>query len=120
MQCFILTGGHGCDFSFLPNRYTQWHNRLGQVLPSFGTEQVPVLTLYYEDYHTSLNQTATRVLDFLKLEPKILPFREFRDLPDYADHFTLDHRKAAWRLMKALATPWAWERILRYRNEEDF
>ena len=78
------------------------------------------MTLYYEDYHANLNQTAGRVLGFLQLEPKVLPYRTFRDLPDYADHFTTEQRKAAWRLMEALATPWAWERIRRYRNEEEF
>lgn len=110
---------YGLSIAFLRNRYTQWHNLLGQVLPSFGMEPVPVLTLYYEDYHANLNETAGRVLDFLKLEPQVLPYRPFRDLPDYADHFTIEQRKAAWRLMEALATPWTWERIHRYRDEEE-
>ena len=106
-------------------KWTQWHNRLGQVLTVLGpapdaTQQIPVLTLYYEDYHAHLNATAGRVLDFLALEPAVLPYRAFRELPSYADHFTQAQRQAAWRLMQAIATPWTWERIQRYRQEEDF
>ena len=101
-------------------KWTQWHNRLGQVLPSMGVEPIPVLTLYYEDYHANLNETAGRVLDFLKLEPEVLPYRSFRELPSYADHFSVNQRKAAWNLMETLATPWTWERIQRYRNDEPF
>jgi hypothetical protein len=102
-------------------KWTQWHNRLGQILPSVGPPggvQVPVLTLYYEDYHAHLNQTTTAVLDFLELEA-ILPVRSFRALPAYADHFTSGQREAAWHLIRALATPWTWERIQRYRDLEE-
>lgn len=104
-------------------KWTQWHNRLGQVLLALGTPStpnVPTLTLHYEDYHAKLNATAGRVLDFLELPPRVLPYRAFRELPDYADHFTEAQRKAAWRLIEALATPWTWERIQRYRLEENF
>lgn len=110
-------------------KWTQWHNRLGQVLPVLGpsatagdgnNNHIPVLTLYYEDYHARLNETAKSVLDFLALEPAVLPYRAFRELPSYADHFTTEQRRAAWRLMQALATPWTWERIQRYRQQEDF
>lgn len=107
-------------------KWTMWHNRLGQVLPAMGPNtssqrtNFPVLTLYYEDYHAHLNVTAGRVLDFLELEPRVLPYRAFRELPSYADHFSAQDRQAAWRLIEALATPWTWERIRRYRQEEDF
>jgi hypothetical protein len=114
-----LMQGVPCRAEFY--KWTQWHNRLGQILPSVGPQgggQVPVLTLYYEDYHAHLNQTATAVLDFLELEA-VLPVRSFRALPTYADHFTPGQRQAAWRLMRALATPWTWERIRRYRDLED-
>ena len=102
-------------------KWTSWHNLLGQVLPSMGVEAtIPVLTLYYEDYHKDLNETAGRVLEFLNLEPRNLPYRSFRELPSYADHFTIEQRMAAWRLMEAVATPWTWERIVRYRSAESF
>jgi hypothetical protein len=106
-------------------KWTQWHNLLGEVVPSMGTSTLttattPVLTLYYEDYQSNLDQTAGRVLDFLNLVPRVLPYRSFRDLPDYADHFTIEERKAAWKLMKAVATPQTWQLIKRYRKEESF
>jgi hypothetical protein len=89
---------------------------------------LPVLTLYYEHFHSNMDVTARRLLQFLHQEqyyyynnssrstsktatPTIRPFR---NLPTYEDHFSAVERQAAIQLMRTVSTPWTWERIRHY------
>lgn len=56
-------------------KWTKWHNLVHEGLELIP-HPVPVLTIYYEDYKTSWNQTAKSILDFLELE-QVGELREF-------------------------------------------
>lgn len=63
-------------------RYTQWHNL---ALELIRTQNLPVLTVYFEDFELSYKETSARILDFLgqtwaRGEPKeeSIPSKEYR------------------------------------------
>jgi hypothetical protein len=116
-------------------KYVQWHNYVGKILASLGpdnpispttssaeynTHHVPTLTLYYEHFHSNIEVTTRRLLEFLDQEQyydssnEKLKIRAFRDLPTYDDHFSTAERQAAMQLMRTVATPWTLERIRHY------
>lgn len=91
-------------------KYVQWHNRAIEVI---DTLHAPVLRIFYEDYHYNFNATATNIFNFLEL-PVRRPMREFRDLPNYHDHYTALQRQAARKLAKHLASKETWQLIRHY------
>jgi hypothetical protein len=119
-------------------RYTQWHNRVGQMLlvPTNGTDTTttstppvlhdrPLLHWYYEDYASESGSADTnttlpvdRLLAFVEQE-RVGPIKEFRlPMPVYrSTHYSDSERRRIWRVLEALATPDTWERLQVYYED---
>lgn len=92
-------------------RYVQWHNLATEITEK--RMRIPVLSLFYENYTESYNDTVNQLLDFLELEAVSdpSPFIEGKEYPDY---FTDDEKYYAGILAKHLATTKTWSLIGHY------
>lgn len=97
--------------------YMQWHNLLHESLELLKQEanrDIPLLTIYYEDYGKDLNATFASILDFVQLEA-IGKFPDFTPRDDaYQEYFTKEQRKDIKAFMKHVASNTTWNQIQRY------
>ncbi len=102
-------------------KWTQWHNLAHESIelmreggPNKGPRRdVPVLKVFYEDYNTDFNGTATGILDFLELK-QVAPFREFKSRKDYGGYFTTKELVAIKGLVKSVAIEATWNDVQHY------
>ena len=106
-------------------KYAQWHQRLfdatTDLLPTYRhrrrrqptNDVVPILVVHYEDYQYTFNATAQQLMDFVEQTP-IQPFRPFRSLPTYHDHFSNAEIRAVRDLLRHLTSPRLWPQLERY------
>ena len=92
-------------------RYVQWHNLAIEVAEE--QLQLPVHTIFYEDYSHKYNETVDQLLDFLQLDavsepPPFIPGKE------YHDYFSEDDKYYAGQLVKHLATNATWALLKHY------
>ncbi|GAX12474.1 hypothetical protein FisN_24Hh048 [Fistulifera solaris] len=94
-------------------KYTQWHNHLFQLRDMLSNPKDDYLVVHYEDYETNLNATIGTIMDFLEQEV-VNPLREFRPLPDYADHFSKSDRRRVRQLVQYMSSSETWSMLERY------
>ena len=95
-------------------KWTQWHNLVHEGLKQMKSlHEVPVLTIYYEDYSTKFNETVAEILGFLELE-NIGELREFSARSDYDGYFTEEQLQHAKSLVKSVASDKTWSQIEHY------
>ena len=98
-------------------KWTQWHNLVHQSLESIESlHEVPILTVYYEDYSAKFNATVDRILDFLELE-HVGVLREFSARSDYGGYFTEEQERTIRDLVKSVATERTWKQVQHYFKE---
>ena len=93
-------------------KYTQWHNLVHEGLDLIEHD-VPVLTVYYEDYADKLNETTTQIFDFLELD-QVLELKEFEELTEYADYFSDVELREIKNLVKRVASKKTWSQVQHY------
>lgn len=95
-------------------KWTQWHNLVHEGLKVMKTEQeVPVLTVYYEDYAKKFDETVTNILDFLEFERKG-NLSTFAARSDYDGYFSEKQVKDAKELVKSVASEKTWAQVKHY------
>lgn len=92
-------------------RYVQWHNLAIEVAEQ--RLQLPIHTLFYENYNYNYNQTVDELLDFLELEGVSTP-PPFIKGKEYQDYFTESEQYEVGRLVKHLATNETWALLKHY------
>lgn len=97
-------------------KWTQWHNLVHQSLALVTDHEIPVLTVYYEDYSTKFNATVARILDFLELEQEGV-LREFTARSDYGGYFSKEQQDSVRDLVKRVALPKTWEQVKHYFDD---
>ena len=98
-------------------RYIQWHNHALDLLEK--RLQVPVHTLYYEDYSLHFSETVNELLQFLQLKAVAGP-RNFHAGKSYRYLFSNQEKRAARILVQSLAKPATWKRLQHYfSNAQD-
>jgi hypothetical protein len=93
-------------------KFAQWHNLVHEGLALIPHE-VPVLTVYYEEYATHFNSTTNLILDFLELE-HVGESREFAARSDYDGYFSKKQEANIKALLKRVAHTETWEQIKQY------
>lgn len=97
-------------------RYVQWHNFAVEIIER---RNLPVLTVYYEDYAESFNQTVDEMLDFLGLtwehDPK--PFHAGKTYRDFFFENSMQH--SVKHLIKDIASEKTWLVLRRYFTSSD-
>jgi hypothetical protein len=98
-------------------RWTQWHNLVHEGLDLIP-HQVPILTIYYEDYTVNTNATATSILKFLELE-QVGEIREFTSRSDsYDGYFTKKEISDIKKLVKDVANDRTWKEVKHYFDDD--
>eukprot|EP00980_Cylindrotheca_fusiformis_P010301 scaffold2294_cov106-Cylindrotheca_fusiformis.AAC.17 len=94
------------------HKYTQWHNLVHASLELIGHD-IPILTLYYEDFKDSLTKTANTLFSFLELE-MVGELREYVAKTEISDYFTDSQKEENKSLVRGLATNSTWGKIHHY------
>lgn len=95
-------------------KWTQWHNLVHKSLALIESlHEVPVLTVYYEDYSANFNATVARILGFLELE-HVGVLREFSARSDYGGYFTQEQQNDIRDLVKSIASDKTWKQVKHY------
>jgi hypothetical protein len=95
-------------------KWTQWHNLVHEgveLIKAFP--EVPILTIYYEDYTLKFNATVAQVLGFLELE-HVGELREFSARSDYDGYFTKAQMQDAKALVQRVASEKTWSQVQHY------
>jgi len=101
--------------------WTQWHNRAdeaillmqnGGPLGTWPKRDIPLLKVFYEDYHTHFDNITTAILHFLELE-QVDPFEEFR-FKEYQGYFSEQELNAIQALVQSVASHNTWNDIKHY------
>jgi hypothetical protein len=95
-------------------KWTQWHNLVHEGLDLIP-HQVPILTIYYEDYTSS--STAKAILEFLELE-QVGEIREFTARSDYDGYFTPKEVDEIKKLVKDVADEKTWAEVKHYFEDD--
>ena len=106
--------GVGCHAEFF--RYVQWHNMALRVVQKLD---IPVIYIYYEDYHTNLKGVTDQMLDFLNMT-RVGDLPSFDSNKDYSDYFTLEERASASELMRQLVSDGGERMLKKYWVDLDF
>jgi hypothetical protein len=96
-------------------KWTQWHNLVHEGLALINHE-VPLLTVYYEDYNTNFNKTALQILDFLELD-LVGELRNFTARSDYDGYFTKEQEGQIRVLVHDVANEKTWKEVKHYFGE---
>jgi hypothetical protein len=96
-------------------KYTRWHEHALNMVPLLH-DSIPVMTLYYEDYHYRFNESVQRLMDFVQ-QVVVSPLRPFRSLPTYQDHYSDEQTQAIRALMQHVASPRLWNLLKRYFDQ---
>lgn len=96
-------------------KWTQWHNLVHEGLELINHD-VPILTVYYEDYTSNFNDTAKDILDFLELDV-VGELREFTARSDYGGYFSEQQEKEIRDLIKDVANDKTWKEVKHYFGE---
>lgn len=100
-------------------KWTQWHNYVHEGLELIESlHEVPVLTIYYEDYSLKFNSTVDTILDFLELKQEGY-LREFTARSDYGGYFSTDQERQVRDLVKEVASPRTWKQVKHYFEDVD-
>eukprot|EP00536_Pseudo-nitzschia_multiseries_P007622 jgi/Psemu1/196004/e_gw1.181.13.1 len=92
--------------------YTEWHNHAVALLEK---KDIPVLTLFYEDYASDWDETVGRLLSFLSLSPaKGAKAEEFIRGKHYNEFYDKEEKLAAMKLIEALSSTELWNLLRRY------
>jgi hypothetical protein len=96
-------------------KWIQWHNLVyeGVDIIIDSHHDVPLHTVFYEDYTTKVNETALDILNFLELK-QVSPFREFAARSDYDGYFTSKEIKQITSLIQSIAINRTWIDIQHY------
>lgn len=93
-------------------RYTWWHNHAIEVVRQHN---IPVHTMFYEDYEINLHRTIEELLGFLALHPsqdaELLAFQGGKHYMEFFDPIDVVMAK---RLVNVLASPSTWSLVERY------
>jgi len=95
-------------------KYVQWHNFSFEVTGK-NTLNIPVLIIDYEHFHSHLESTIKRLLDFLELPNKHSP-------PEFIFNrhrfFSEEETKNIYLFLRSLATEQTWEYLEPYCEDE--
>jgi hypothetical protein len=93
-------------------RYTWWHNNAIELT---RRRNLPVHTLFYEDYETNWDRTVDELFQFLFLSPargtEPVPFVTGKHYTGYYDRHDIAMAKV---LVRTLASPETWNLVQRY------
>jgi len=105
--------------------WTQWHNladasiRLMQDGGPFGKwpkREIPLLKVFYEDYHTNFDNITKSIIHFLELE-QVYPFEEFRS-KEYHGYFSEHELIDIQALVQSVATNNTWNDVQHYFSKK--
>lgn len=104
---FVLNLFHGipCHKAFYS--FAKWHNHANEVIEQLS---LPALTILYDDYEHSFNETVEEIFTFLKLDP-IGPVPPFIKGKQYAEYFTREERESAKKLTKLVSDAKTWSLV---------
>jgi Sulfotransferase domain len=91
-------------------RYVQWHNLAIQVIEK---NQLPVLSINYEDYETRYGEVTQELLDFLEL-PKLHDPPPFKAGKSYMYEYTKEEQQKAKEFVQHMASQQTWSLVKRY------
>jgi hypothetical protein len=93
-------------------KWVQWHNLAVEVLHQMMPVQIPLLTIYYEDYAKNLTATSQKILDFLELEfvGEIVSFKQ----KNYDGYWSDDEMKDVSRFVQRFASKPTWNLVKHY------
>jgi hypothetical protein len=95
-------------------KWTQWHNLVHEGVELIkASHEVPILTIYYEDYTLKFNATVAQILGFLELE-HVGELREFSARSDYDGYFTKEQMQDAKALVQRVASEKTWSQVQHY------
>jgi Sulfotransferase domain len=95
-------------------KYAQWHT-LALGVKKLTGDELPSLTIYYEDYDRDWIGTTQIILDFLELSrDKDAKSHTFVSHPSPTNYYTLEHRREAKALVQKLTSEPVWELLKRY------
>ena len=92
-------------------RYVQWHNLALEVAED--RLEIPVHTLFYEDYSLNYNETVEELLGFLELQAVSTP-PDFIQGKEYHEYFTEASLRNVARLVKHLSSKKTWKLLKHY------
>ena len=93
-------------------KYAQWHSLVDGAL-GLISHNVPVLTVYYEDYDSKLEETTQEILNFLELE-LVGSMKAFKQNTEISDYFTPGEKQMIKDLVYEVASTTAWKQIHHY------
>lgn len=93
-------------------RYVHWHNNALTVIADL---ELPVHTIFYEDYGSDYKGTLGGIMEFLDY-PYVGHHKKFHS-SNYTDYYTEPERTAIAKLMKNLATKETYALLSRYLDE---
>jgi hypothetical protein len=92
-------------------RYVQWHNLAFAMSRDLA---LPTLVVHYEDYSHHLDQTMTRIMNFLELPSVAQSPMEFQSGKSYKDYYTKEQKVAMRRYIQEAATVETWQNLKHY------
>mmetsp|Transcript_15672 Transcript_15672/g.18206 ORF Transcript_15672/g.18206 Transcript_15672/m.18206 type:complete len:403 (-) Transcript_15672:131-1339(-) len=96
-------------------RYAKWHDFAIAVTHEL---KLPALVIVYEEYGDKFNMTATKIFDFLEMEPISGTVPPFVGGKTYIDYFTESEREDAMMLVKAcIENEKTWNLVQRYQED---
>ena len=101
-----------CRDEFL--RYVYWHNHAIEITTK---RQMPVLTLFYENYTENWIPTIHEIMDFLQLEPvtnDAIPLEFITGKHYEEEYFTFQHRNSVKQLIQELSSSQTWDLLRHY------
>eukprot|EP00538_Stauroneis_constricta_P006599 CAMPEP_0119572008 /NCGR_PEP_ID=MMETSP1352-20130426/44404_1 /TAXON_ID=265584 /ORGANISM="Stauroneis constricta, Strain CCMP1120" /LENGTH=431 /DNA_ID=CAMNT_0007621691 /DNA_START=91 /DNA_END=1386 /DNA_ORIENTATION=- len=96
-------------------KWTQWHNLAHESIGLIEKEhhEVPVLTVYYEDYVSRYNETVDSIVDFLEQE-KVGTLRDFQVRSNYDGYYDSEHVGQIRAMVEAISNDSTWEKVKHY------
>lgn len=91
-------------------RYVEWHNHANKMTAKL---ELPVFSLYYEDYANSYKQTVADLLAFVGLDA-VAPPLPFEAGKTYEHLFSAKESRAASQLVRAVSDPSTWPYLRPY------
>ena len=98
-------------------QYAQWHSL---AIETISNKEPPIqsMVLRYENFQTDFDASLQQLLEFLGLKQEGSDLTQIIAGKTYHEYFTADERHNAWKLMKAVASPQAWELIKEYLEKD--
>ncbi|CAJ1944627.1 unnamed protein product [Cylindrotheca closterium] len=93
-------------------KYAQWHSLVEDALDLIS-HPVPVLTVYYEDYASKLEETTETILNFLDLD-LVGRIKVFKAKTEVSEYFTAEQKDSIKEFIRDVASSAAWAHIQHY------